>query len=509
MGLDVGSSVCKSAIYTSDGEITSVSTREYPMYHPRPGWAELDPDEVWLKLVETIRESISLARLRPDDILGLSVSSQGEAVVPLDSKGNWVYRAIHGYDTRTIPQSQWWRDEVGALQIFRITGQPLHPMYTINKMMWLRDQKPEIYQKARKFLCFEDYVIWKLSDQTATDYSIASRTMAFDVTKKEWSRELLDEAEISEELFADVFPSGRRVGEVCSKAAKETGLARTTAVVTGGHDQPCGALGVGVISPGPVMDATGTIEAIAVAMRKPLLNKRMLSLNYACYCHVKEEMYFTVGGGHAAGLLFRWIRDEFCEKEKENAEKTNKIAYDLMTENAASSPLGSSGVYVVPYFLGSGTPTSNPYSRGVIFGLQVSHRKNDMIRAALEGITYELRRNVELLETLCQVTEIRTIGGGTKSELWLQLKADITGKRIVVPSVTESVSLGAALLAGVGTGVFSSVDRAVENVYEAKFVVKSDDESHEKYDLHYKEYLHISRLVDEFFRQIQRKNQYR
>jgi xylulokinase len=483
MGLDVGSSACKAAIFSFSGEPVSLAKREYPMYHPEPAWSELNPDEVWSNLVACIKESLQTAQIDSENVVSLSVSSQGEAMIPLDQSGKWLYPAIHAFDNRTLPQSKWWEQHFGALPIFRITGMPIHPMYTVNKIMWLRENRPDVWLKTKKFLCFEDYVIYRLSGEVATDYSIASRTMMFNVTRKRWSEEILDAADISTDLLPDAYPSGTKVGEVCSGSAEETGLPKGMAVVTGGHDQPCGALGVGVVKPGSVMDATGTVECLLAATEKPLLNEGMLASNHPCYCHVKEGMYVTLALCPTAGLLFRWIRDEFCEKEMEESRKTGKSAYDIMTEEAALSPVGASSVYVLPYFMGSGTPTVNPDARGVILGLHISHNKKDIIRAALEGITYDLRQNIELLESHgVDVTTLRAIGGGAESKFWLQLKADITGKKVVVPRVTEAAVLGASLLAGVGVGVYRNLDQAVEKVYREREVYMPNERNYSRYN---------------------------
>jgi len=507
MGLDIGSSECKSAIFTLGGDLVSIQTCEYSMSQPQPGWCELNPKEVWIKLIETMKKSVHISNVKSEDIVGISISSQGEAIIPVGKNGEWLYPAIHAFDNRTIPQCEWWGRNLGRLEVFKITGQPLHPMYSINKIMWIRDNNPAVFRRTRKFLCFEDYILFKLTGKFATDYSIASRTMAFNVVKKHWSSEMLSAANLSEEILPDAFPSGKEVGEINSVSAKETGLKEGTIVSTGGHDQACGALGVGVVQSGPTMDATGTVECLAVASEKPHLDKRTLSSNYPCYCHVKDDMYIMLAWNTTAGSLLRWMRDQFCEKEKDEAKKAAKSAYDLMTERAKSSPSGSFGLYVLPYFMGSGTPTFNPNARGVIMGLTISHTKADVIRAVLEGITYDLRQNIELLESYqLKINALRAIGGGARSEFWLKLKADITGKKVELPNTTESAVLGAAILAGAGAKIFSNVEAATEKIYKEKKVYYPNEKNQSIYESRYQVYKEIYPTFSTIFKKFRNSN---
>ena len=501
MGLDIGSSACKSAIFTLEGDPISIQTLEYSMSHPQPGWCELDPKEVWSRLRESVKKSIRASNVKPEDIVGISISSQGEAVIPVDGYGEWLYPAIHAFDNRTTHQCEWWERNLGRLKIFKITGQPLHPMYSINKIMWMRGNRPSIFRRTRKFLCFEDYIIFKLTGKFATDYSIASRTMAFDIVKKGWSNEMLSVANLSEEILPDPLPSGKAVGEVNSVSARETGLKKGTIVSTGGHDQACGALGVGAVQSGPTMDATGTVECLAVASEKPHLDRRTLSSNYPCYCHVKDDMYIMLAWNPTAGSLLRWIRDQFCEKEMDQVKKVSKSAYDLMTERAKSSPLGSSGLYVLPYFMGSGTPTFNPDARGAMLGLTISHTKADIIRAVLEGITYDLKQNIELLESYgLKISSLKAIGGGARSEFWLKLKADITGKKVELPNIGESAVLGAAILAGVGTKIFSNVHTAIKKIYKRKRIYYPNERNQPIYEYRYRTYKEIYPTLSPIFK---------
>lgn len=265
--------------------------------------------------------------------------------------------------------------------------------------------------------------------------------------------------------------------------------------MTGGHDQPCGALGVGITREGPTMDATGSVECIASAMKRPILTKKMLKAGQCCYCHVVKDMYISLGFFPSAGLIFRWYRDLFAEKEKEIAQTTGKNVYDILTEIAEKSPPGASGLLLLPHFMGSGTghsPAMNRNSRGAIIGLSLFHEKSHIIRSILEGITFELRQVIEFFEEAgIMVSDLRAIGGGAKSPFWLQLKADVTNRTVIVPEITEAASLGAAILAGIGIKAYKSFDDAAAKTYKEKSVYHPKSEAMERYDKQYMIYKEI------------------
>ncbi|MFQ6095254.1 MAG: L-fuculokinase, partial [Candidatus Bathyarchaeia archaeon] len=358
--------------------------------------------------------------------------------------------------------------------------------------LWVRDNMPHIFQKAWKFVCFEDYLIFKLCGVTAISHSLASRTMMLDIQKKKWSSEILETIGLDPDLLSEPYISGKIVGEVSSKSSQETGLAKGTAVLTGGHDQSCGALGVGITKEGPVMDASGSVECIAAAMKKPVLTEKMLQSAQCCYCHTVEDMYLTLGFFPSSGIVLRWYRDTFAEKEKQEAVKTGKNVYDILTEMASASPLAASKLLLLPHFVGSGTGPFYPLnrnSRGAIVGLSMFHKREDIIRAILEGVAFELRRIIESIED-CKIgiSEIRAVGGGAKSPFWLQIKADVTNREMVVPDVTEAPSLGAAILAGIGTKTYMGFEDAVTKVYRKRAVYEPDAERTKLYDRYYRVY---------------------
>jgi len=487
VGLDIGTTGCKAVAFDKEGNILSQAYREYPLFHPKPGWTELDANLLWDKIKQVVFEVAT--QTRSDPIKALSVSTQGEAVVPVSRDGQSLYNFIISFDKRTETQYQWWQERMGKEEIFQITGMPLHPMYTINKIMWMKENQPDIYRKAWKFLCVEDFVISKLGVFPAIDYSLAARTMCFDIREKKWSEKILSFAGVSQELLAEPRPSGYPLGKINKKVAEELSLRRDVVVATGGHDQPCGALGAGVVIPGLVMNAIGTSDVLCPTIKEPLLTKKMLESNYCCYPHTCPDIYITISFNLTGGLLLRWYRDTFCFEEKMEAERTGRDVYDIIVEKASPEPVD---VYILPHFVGSGTPTLSSKSKGAILGLTLDTTKQDLSRAMLDSNNYDLRLNMDKLgEAGIPLEEIRAIGGGAKSERWLQLRADVLGKRVCTLKVSEAASLGAAILAGVSINNFDSPQEGAGHWVKINKIFEPDMKRHSQYMERYQNYLKI------------------
>jgi len=496
LGLDVGTSGCRSALYAPDGNMVAFGYREYSEYSPKPSWVELDPGEVWTKVRGCIGESI--ADIDPGEVAGLSLSALGEAVMPIDSEGNHLYPAITAYDARSSGYGdilKWWKGEIDPLDLFAITGTPLNSMPSVNKVLWIKENMPEVFEKANKFVCFEDFIIHKLTGRPAISHSMASRTMMLDISRRDWSEELLDLTDLDGELLSRALPSGCVAGEVTGESSGETGLPRGMPVVTGGHDQACGSLGVGVIGEGPVMDASGSVECIAAAMGKPVVTEQMMGFGQCCNCHTVEGLYLTLGFFPSSGIVLRWYRDTFAEREKEEAERRGVDVYDALTAEASKAQPGASGLMLLPHLFGSGTgqpPTLNRNSRGAIIGLSMFHNRASIIRAILEGVALELRRLLEFIEVCgIQATELRAVGGGARSPVWLQVKSNVTNRTFIRPDVTEAPSLGAAILAGVGTGIYRDFDNAIQTVYREISRFEPDPSLVPLYDRQYEVYKEI------------------
>ena len=494
MGLDIGTTGCKAVTFNENGAILAKAYREYPLLHPMSDRSELDVHLLWQRVVEVIQE-VNL-QMSKDPVIAMAVSSQGEAVVPVGHDGQPLDNIVVTFDNRTLEQYHWWQRTVSTQTVFEITGMPLHPMYSLNKIMWFKRQRPDLYSQTWKFLCVEDYVIHRLGLPPAIDYSLAARTMAFDVRRKEWSTQMLSWAGIEENLLSRVVPSGTSIGEINQEVAKQLGFNHKVMVAAGGHDQPCGALGAGITSPGTAMNAIGTSDVVCPAFDRPILSEQMRQANYSCYPHTFPDTYVTIAFNLTGGLLLRWYRDTFCQVEIAIALQTGQDPYDLIIDQASPDP---ADVLILPHLVGSGTPAMDPLSRGAILGLSLSTTKAEMTRAVLDSTNYEMCLNLESMAKLgIRIDELRAIGGGAKSRRWLQLKADVFGKPVVSLQVSEAACLGAAILAGTAAGVFGSIDAGVKACVRSSECFTPDPIQHKLYEERFQRFCGIYPLLEGF-----------
>ena len=465
IGLDVGTTGCKAHVFNRDGMLLASASREYAVDFPHPGWAEQDSEVVWKLTQEALREAITAAGAS-ESVAAIGLSVQGEAVMPVDAKGRVLRPAILGMDTRTGEQNQWLTKKFGAEKLFQSTGMPIHTINTLPKLLWLKQHEPEIWAEADRFLLYEDFLVQKMTGQAVISRCLASRTQLYHLADDHWSSEILQAIELEPGRLARVEASGTAVDPMRPKLAKSLGLKSQPLIVTGGHDQACGALGVGLTRPGLAMVSTGTAEVVEVALDTPVLNDTLHKGNISVYAHVVPDLYLAMTLNHSGGLLLRWFRDTFCQEEIRQAQEMNLDPYDLILEGVSPEP---SPLMVLPHFAGSGTPWFDTQSKGAILGLTFGSDKSDLVKAILEGLTFELRVNIDILiGGHITIDELRAIGGGARSELWLQLKSDITGIKVAVPTVTEAAGLGAALLAGEGAGIFDHAAQAAEDILELK-----------------------------------------
>lgn len=496
MGLDIGTTGCKASVFDEAGRAVVSAYREYPLICPKPAWAELDPGVVWQHLADALKEAA--AKTDAEDITALSISAQGEAFLPISEDGEPLYNSIVTPDQRAQDQTICLEQTFGSEWIFRETGMVLFPIYTLNKILWIRDNLPSVFAKTARFLCWEDYVNLRLTGRAAIDCSLANRTLMFNIRSRKWSDEILSGVDLSQDLLAEVVPSGQPVGEVNPSVAGGLGLSPGTLVVSGGHDQACGCLGAGVIDKGPLYDVTGTVECLMPSLEEPILTPDMFAGGFGNYCHTVPDRYLILGYNMTAGSILRWFRDEFAREEAGRAKREGISFYSILDELASSVPAGSDGLLLLPYFMGAATPNWDTDARGALVGLTLAHGKAHVARAIMEGITYELRSNLEALRSNgVEAGELRAVGGGARSEFWCQLKADMTRLPVRVPSVPDASALGSALLAGIGSGVYGSFEEAVERTlcmeksYQPREVPA--------YETGYRRYLHLYKQLRPLF----------
>jgi xylulokinase len=348
-------------------------------------------------------------------------------------------------DVRAAAIAREWPDTFGADRLYQVTGHTAHPMFTLFKLLWLRQHAPEVWNGAARFLCFEDMLTARLGIPPAMGWPLAGRTMLFDVRRHEWSGEILDAVGLSPDRLARPLQSGSVSGTVASETARALGLAPDAIVVTGGHDQTCGALGAGITRPGMAMYATGTVECITPAFARPVFTPELRRSNLCTYDHAAPGLYATVAFCLTGGNILKWFRDQFGADEVRRADAEGGNAYELLLEAASPTP---SPLMVLPYFTPSGTPYFDTTTRGAIVGLSMATTRGEILRAMLEGVALEMRLNLDILERSgCHVRELRAIGGGARSAFWTQLKADVIGKPVTALHESEAGCLGAAMLA--------------------------------------------------------------
>lgn len=459
MGVDIGTTGCKVIAFDINGKALSAAYREYPLICSFPGWAELDARIVINSCKDCIAQVASSVK-DSDLVTALAVSSQGEAFTVIDDNGEFLCNAMVSFDTRSQKQVTELTEQLGLNNLYQITGHSPHTMFTLFKLAWLRENHPEILDKARNILCFQDMLGFELTGETVIDFSLAARTMMWDVHKRKWSQPILDSIGIEQNVLPRAVQSGQVIGKVKKQLCEQLNLSCDVVVVAGGHDQPCGALGAGVVEPDIAIYATGTVECISPAFNKLLLNDTLRESNLATYPHVVEGLYTTVAFNFTGGNLLRWFRDEFGGEEVRLARENSQDPYELILQQVPSEP---TNIMVLPHFVTTGTPHFDSSATGAILGLKLTTSRGEVIRALLEGVTYEMRLNVEILaQAGIEIKQLRAIGGGAKSDIWMQIKSDIIGLPIVSLNINEAACLGAAILAAVGCRSVSSIKDAAK-----------------------------------------------
>ena len=457
IGLDVGTTGVKAVVFGPDGSVRGSGFREYGIVCDEPAKAEQDAGEVWRLTMEALREAVGASGIRKARAIGLSV--QGDAIIAVDRDFKPLSPALLGMDYRPATIAEECGKRFGDRKLFEHTGMRPHPINSIVKAVWLKENRPEIFGRAWKIVTYADFILGKLGGEAVIDWTMASRTMAFDLQRRTWSLDVLGSLGLDPALLSRAEPSGTAVGALRADLAEAVGLEPGALLVTGGHDQTCAALGAGVNREGIGVLSAGTADVLSTALRLPVVNDAMFNGYYPCTIHAKSDIYFTFALNHIGGILFRWYRDTFGGEEVAAARAAGLDPYDVMV---ASVPDGPSPVMVLPHFNGSGNPVCDMNSRGAIVGLTLATRRGDMVKAILESLAFEMRGNLDYWTTAgIDVKELRAAGGGAKSPRWLQIRADIMGRPIATLKVREAACLGAAILAGTAAGVYSSLDEGI------------------------------------------------
>ncbi|OGO04362.1 MAG: xylulokinase [Chloroflexi bacterium RBG_13_56_8] len=458
IGIDVGTTGAKTILIDAEGHVLQSVAVTYPMYTPWPQWAEQDPEDWWQAAVRSIRQVLKESNIRGNEIAGVGLTGQMHGMVMLDARGKVLRPCIMWNDQRTAAQCEWIMNTVGRERFLELTLNPALPGFTAPKIIWTRENEPEVYAQAAKVLLPKDYLRYRLTGVYASEVSDASGTALLNVSERTWSQEVLHKLAIPPDWMPECVESPEITGRITQEVADLTGLPVGLPVVGGAGDQAASAVGTGIVEPGLVSVTVGTSGVVFAYTEEPLQDPQG---RLHTFCHAVPGKWHVMGVTLSAGGSLRWIRDTLGLSEKYIATLSNVDAYEILTAEAANAPVGCEGLLFLPYLTGERTPHADANARGAFFGLTLRHDKRHMMRAVLEGVAYSLRDSIELFRDLgVPIQQVRATGGGSRSLLWRQIFADVFGTELVTVNVTESTVYGAALLAGVGTGIYKSVPEA-------------------------------------------------
>jgi xylulokinase len=471
LGIDVGTGGTRAIIVDRDGMVAGSAVGEHkPFASPQTGWAEQDPNDWFRAATRAIREAISHAHIRAEEVVCVGLAGQMHGAVLLDGSGEVLRPALIWCDQRTQPQCDWLNARLGDDRIIELTCNPALTNFTLTKLLWVRDNEPEIWRRFRHLLLPKDYVRFRLTQERAIDVSDASGTLMLDVARRTWSHEIMSAAEIDMSCLPRLYESPEVCARISEQGAAHAGLGVGTPVVAGAGDQASGAVGMGIVRAGTVSATIGTSGVVFAATDNPAMDP---GGRIHTFCHAVPERWHVMGVTQAAGLSLRWLRDIFADPATPSS-----CSYDQLTREAALAPAGSDGILWAPYLMGERTPHLDPNARAAFTGLAANHTRGHLTRAVLEGVAFSLRDTFTLFEEMSvPVRRIRLGGGGARSPLWAQIQAEVYGHEVEILAAEEGAAYGAALLAGVGAGFWNSVDEACDTVVRVKQRITPDPET--------------------------------
>ena len=460
IGIDIGTTNWKVGAFSEDGRLLSLHKTPTVTRSYGPDADFYDPDQLW-QSVARLAQSV-VAECGAEEITAVSVTSMAESVVPIDRTGAAIFPIIPWFDTRARREAAYLADLIGVERLFEITGADPNPIFGLPKILWIKANQPDVFERAAKWLQMADFIYLKLCGVQVTDYSLASRMLAFDLSNGIWSAEILAKAGVSEETLPEIALSGQVIGSVNSVAAQATGLPVGIPVVVGGHDHLCATLPTGVALGNKVLDSSGTAESfIFLAQKRPEMLQSFRGLRVGSY--LDPDRYAFWGGIISSGKSVDWGVERLVSAAEWGITR-GEFTYDDLMDQIASVPPGADGALYLPHLRGSGAPYWDPRSKGAFLGLKSRHTNRELLRALFEGLSYQARMIVESAEKLAgfNVDTLCAVGGGTRLKLWQQIKADVTGKVVETQAIEDATLLGAAMIAGIGVGLFSSLEAAAQ-----------------------------------------------
>lgn len=462
--IDVGTTGARTLIYSLQGELLSQAYEEYTSIFLSPTWIDHDP-ATWINGVRnTFVRAVKQFSGDADAIAAISIISQRSTVTPVDAQGTPLANAMLWQDKRAISQTEYIRGKLGDEEVYRRTGLRIDPYFTLPKLLWLKENNPQVFSRTRKFLTVHDLIINYLTGAFVTDWTQASRTMLFNIERLAWDTDMCERFGIPVEALPEAGPPGSVVGEVRAPVQKELGLRRSIPVVAAGGDQQAAAVGLGIVAPELMCVNTGTGSFILAHTDRPAFDP---GRRVVCTASAVAGKWLMEAGIFTSGSVYRWFRDTFGMVEKNAAEALSIDAYEIINSEVKNSPPGANGIVLIPHFAGTAAPYWNPAASGVIFGLSLGHSRPAVIRALLEGVILEINKNIRIIEELVgSIKEIRVSGGAARSTTFNQIQADVYGKPVLRSVSEQSSGLGALILAATAIGKFSNIGQAVDALLE-------------------------------------------
>jgi len=489
LSIDLGTTAIKLAMIDEEGKFLATSTQEYALLTPNTLSVELPVETYWQAFRAGIVEVLAVSRVKTSKIRALGISAQGETLILVDKEGKPLRNAIVWMDNRAQEEAEILSKEFNKEQSYKITGQvSIVPTWPASKVLWIRKHEPEIFTRTAKILLIEDYFIYRMTGKYVAEGSLLCSTVYWDIIKKYWWKDMLLYLKIDESRLPEIREPGEPVGPILPGIAKELGVSPEMIVCTGALDQAAGTIGVGNIKPGVFSENTGAALAICATVNHPFVDPAGMM---PCHYHGIPDSYmahtFTTGG-----MVLKWYRDMFCQQELQVGALSGINTYEILSCEASSVDPGADGLIMLPHLQGAMAPEDNPKAKGVFYGITLRHTKAHFARAILEAIACIVKRNIEVVEKLnIKVSEIRCLGGGSKSPIWNQIKADLTGRPIVTMVSEEAACLGAAIIAGVGIGLFKSVEEAINRMVKIKDRYMPNPENIEAYQKIYTKYVDL------------------
>lgn len=497
IGIDLGTSGTKTVLFDEFGKAVASSTVEYPLYYPENGWAEQEPADWWNACVKTLKSVFAESGVSAKDVAGIGFSGQMHGLVMLDENGDVLRKSIIWCDGRTARECDEINELVGAARLVEITANMALTSFTAGNILWVRNNEPELYKRCRHILLPKDYLRYKLTGRLGAEAADASGMNLLDINTRSWSGEVLSKLGIDPELLPEVRESADLAGEITAEAAAATGLLEGTPVVYGAGDNAAAAVGTGVVDNGKAFITLGTSGVLYAHSDSVLIDK---AGRVNTFCAAVPGANTVFGCTMAAGMSLQWLRNNFFLPEMKVAEGLGQDPYNIMTAQAARVPIGANRLIFLPYLMGERSPILDPNARGVFFGLTTIHSKYDMLRSVLEGVIYSQRQLLDVLRDMgVTFSEIYATGGGGSSPVWRQMIADVLELPVVTIQNREGPALGAAILAGVGTGLYTSVSDACKNIIKTNPAQEPIKENSTQYADFYKLYCELYPAMKEGF----------